>query len=310
MNNISDLWWQKYRPKTLDELILNKESKDILKSFDSSKNIPHLLFTSTAGTGKTSTAKILVNDVLNCDHLYINASEENGIDTIRTKIIGFSQTKSFDGNIKVIILDEADSLTKSAQDALRNIMEEYSDNVRFILTGNYKHKIIEPIQSRCQTISFDNSFKDYYARCVDILIKEGIKVPKEQIQELKKLTKCYYPDFRKSLNEIQKFSSTGTLNIGTISISSEFIDEVYEMVRDDVLECRKFLISSESSFQSDYHALLKSLLNSVYTRDIAQLVKKDAIVIIATHMEKHSMVIDTEINAFCCIIKLSEVLNR
>ena len=106
MNNIRDLWWQKYRPKTLDELILNKESKDILKSFESNKNIPHLLFTSTAGTGKTSTAKILVNGVLNCDHLYINASEENGIDTIRTKIIGFSQTKSFDGNIKVIILDE------------------------------------------------------------------------------------------------------------------------------------------------------------------------------------------------------------
>lgn len=310
MNDLNRVWWQKYRPQSLDDLVLNQENKNILRNWADKKIIPHLLFVGSSGKGKTSTAKILAKNILNADYLYINASEDNGIDTIRTKIIGFAQTKSFDGNIKVIILDEADGLSVPAQEALRNVTEEYIDNVRFIFTANYKHKIIEPIQSRCQNIDFEFSFSDYYKRCVDILIKEKIKVSSEQIPLLKKLTKKYYPDFRKCINELQKFSTTGSLCVGDFTISVDFIKNIYEKIRDDVISCREYVIQNETIFQSDYHELMKSLLNYIYTLPLSSLKKRDLLCVIANYMEKHSVVIDTEINSFNCFLNLNRILEN
>lgn len=307
---MSDLWTQKYRPTSFDDLILNQNSKDILNSFDKEKTIKHLLFVSSPGTGKTSTAKILVNNVLKCDYLYLNASDENGIDTIRTKVTNFAKTKSFDGNLKVIILDESDAITNNAQDALRNIIEEYTDNVRFILTANYKHKISDAIQSRCQTISFDSPYKDVYTRCINILINESIKVDKEQIPLLKKLIKNHYPDIRKCINELQKFSISGSLNITNISVSDEFVEQIISKLKDDVFELREFIISSESEFQSDYHELMVSILNAFYKRhEIPILTKKDICICIADHMHRHTSVKDTEVNVFNCLLKLSKLMS-
>jgi DNA polymerase III delta prime subunit len=307
--NINSIWWEKYRPKTLDSLILSDESKKILKHYEQTKDIPHLLFVSGPGTGKTSTAKIIVNDVLKCDYLYINASDENGIDTIRHKIIGFSQTKSFDGNIKVVILDEADSLSSEGSRALRNVMEEYSDNTRFILTANYKHKIISPIISRCETINFEFSIKDVAKHCLNILNKEGVKIPVEQFQHLQDLIRFNFPDFRRIIGNLQKYSVSGTLDIKNSSIDNTFISSILDKIaKEEIYEIRKYVISNEIVFQSDYHNLLKCMLNYIYEVFPDSIKKKEAILIIGNHIETHFRVSDTEINAFVCMVALSKLL--
>ena len=136
------LWVEKYRPKTLGDIILSDDNLSIIEKYQTENEIPNLLFAGCQGVGKTTLAKILVNDVLECQYLYINASDENGIDTIRSKVTQFAQTRSLDGKIKVIILDECDGLSQDAQRALRNTMEEYAEITRFILTANYSHRII------------------------------------------------------------------------------------------------------------------------------------------------------------------------
>lgn len=310
--DVNKLWCEKYRPKTLDELILNEDTKNILRSYKETKDIPHLLFVSTPGKGKTSVARIIVNDILKCDYLYINASDENGIDTIRFKIVNFAQTKSFDGGLKVIILDECDALSESAARALRNIMEEYSNTTRFILTANYKHKIIPAIQSRCQTLEFNQSLTEVIQHCASILQKEKIKITTgEQITKLKNLIKNNFPDIRKTLNELQKYSLNGILDIKNYSLPTEFVSDIFEKIKtEDVSDVRKHVIASEAIFQSDYHNLLKCLLNYIYDSDLDSLKKKECILIITEHMYRHTFVIDIEINSFACFITLSKILNQ
>ena len=172
--NFNNLWVEKYRPKSLSDIVLVEETRSIANSFKDKKEIPNLLLIGIQGIGKTSLAKIIVNDILGCQYLYINASDENGIDTIRNKVVSFSKTKSFDGGIKVIILDEVDGISLEAQKALRNTMEEYSSNTRFILTGNYKHKIIQALQSRCQELNLIPPLEGIAKRVLTILRSENI----------------------------------------------------------------------------------------------------------------------------------------
>ena len=308
--DFNTLWCEKYRPKTLETLCVSDETREILASYKKNKDIPHLLFVSTPGTGKTSTAKIIVNDVLQCDYLYINASDENGIDTIRHKIVGFSQTKSFDGGIKVVILDEADSLSGDGARALRNVMEEYSHNTRFILTANYKHRIIDPIRSRCVILNFDHNIADVVKHCAKILAKERITIPKDQIIGFRNLIKTNFPDFRKILNDLQKYSISGSLNIKNSVVSDEFVEEFYSiLIQDDIMSIREFLIKNENTYQSDFHALMKAVLNLIYTKNIDSLKKKESILTIAHHMDRHSQVIDVEINCFACMVVLSKIFH-
>ena len=166
---ISDIWVEKYRPSSLDEIILNTNTRNYFNTIKEQNNIPNVLFVGRPGIGKTSLAKIVVNDLLKCQYLYINASDENGIDTIRTKVLNFAQTKSLFGDVKVIILDECDGLSIDAQKALRNSIEEYHDLTRFILTANYKHKIIPALQSRCQIIDITYEKNDYIAKLISIV---------------------------------------------------------------------------------------------------------------------------------------------
>jgi DNA polymerase III delta prime subunit len=306
--NFNKLWVEKYRPRTLDNIVLPLETREALEKFRENKDIPHLLFVGTPGNGKTSLAKIIVNDILKCDYLYINASDENGIDTIRHKIIGFAQTKSFDGGIKVVILDESDSLSPESARALRNVMEEYIDNTKFILTANYKHKIIPALQSRCQTLSFNHTIKDVAKHCYNILLKENILINKDQIEKFQNLIKSNFPDFRKTLNELQKYSLSGTLNIQSSLISDEFMTDLYDRLqKEEVFDIRKFIISHEQVFQSDYHNLMKCLLNYLYDKQIDSLKKKEAILIITEYMYRHTFVMDIEINFFACLINLSKL---
>ncbi len=301
-----DLLTEKYRPQTLDDLIIDDGVKNIIRNFG--KDIPNLLITGIQGTGKTSLARIIANDILKCDYLYINASDESGVDTIREKVIGFAQTKSFDGGMKIIILDESDGISKMAQGILRNVMESYSSTTRFILTGNYKHRIIPALQSRCQSLTLHTSLKDVTRRCLEILKKECIEIPNDQKKPLVALIKSHYPDIRKCINELEKYSKSGVLSIETKKDTNQVMDLIYTNLKSgDTLKTRKFLIENEELFDSDHESLLKDLLNYFYDLSIDDTTKKQAILIIAESLFKMMSVTDREICAIAGLLQLEEL---
>jgi DNA polymerase III delta prime subunit len=308
--NFKGLWCEKYRPNSLDNIVLSEDTRKLLLHYKETRDIPHLLFVGNPGVGKTTTAKLIVNDLLKCDYLYINASDENGIDTIRHKIVGFAQTRSFDGGIKVVILDESDSLSGDGARALRNVMEEYSDTTRFILTANYKHKIIPAIQSRCQSIDFNHNLKQVAKHCIEILLKENIMINSEMIPKIQELIKVNFPDFRRILNDLQKYSISGTLIIRDSTIDNTFISNIVSKLKSDtILDVRNFIISNEMVFQTDYHNLLKVIFNYICDEIPDSLSKKESLCLIAHHMDRHSQVIDVEINCFACLVALSKLLH-
>lgn len=303
--DFSGIWTEKYRPAVLNDLVLDSKSLAVLRNIK--EEIPNLLFTGAPGTGKTTTAKIIVNDILKCNYLYINASDESGIDTIRYKITNFAQTKSFDGKVKVIILDEADGLTSQAQQALRNTMESFTKYCRFILTANYKHKIIPALQSRCQSLELKPVIENAVKRCYSILQLEGVAVKDEQKKKFVQLVKTYFPDLRKTINELQKSVVDNELCIDTYSADNELLEAIFKKLK-NTIELRSFLIENEDRFQGDYDTLLTSFLNFIYVQSLSDDKKKEMIAIIADHLWKSSMVLDKEINCFACMINLERVL--
>ena len=307
MNNFDHLWVEKYRPKNLDEVLLPDTAKHKLEEFQQNGEIPNILFAGINGIGKTSCAKIIAKDILKCDYLYINASDENGIDTIRTKVVSFAQTKSFDGKIKIVIFDEGDRLSHESQCSLRNIMEEYAGTTRFIITCNYTHKIIPALQSRCISFDITHKIENVIKHCYGILTKEQIVVPETQKIRFIELCKSYFPDIRKIINEIQSASTSGTLNIDSKTVESKFAEAVFKKLRDSQ-DVRKFVIENEQLFQNDYHNLLKSILNIVYNSDLQTLQKRESILIIADHIYKHAFVIDPEINFYACMLNIQKII--
>jgi len=260
MSEFSNLWTERYRPSTLDDIVLSKEDRELLLSLQSKQEIPHLLFAGIQGTGKTSLAKIIVNDILDCQYLYINASDENGIDAVRGKIMGFAKTKAFDGKLKVILLDEADNISLDGQKALRNVMEEYAGTTRFILTCNYLFKVIPPIQSRCSIVNLVPPVEGVVKRIVEILKKEEVTIPEEQKPLLLDHIRRNLPDIRRIINDIQKYSNTGTLQIRN-EVSAEFVDGILTDIKEhkDLMAIRKYIIENEKEFSNDYRHLLKEM---------------------------------------------------
>ena len=304
--SIDDIWVEKYRPQTLDDVCISDANRKIIAGFG--KDIPHLLLTGAAGVGKTTIARILVQDILKCDYLYINASDENGIDTIRNKVSGFVQTKSLDGNIKVVILDEADYLSKSAQSVLRNLMESYAHTARFILTGNYRHRIETSLQSRCQSLDIKPSLQQALIRCLNILEFEGIPIDKDQTRQLAILVKGYYPDLRKCINEISKYCNDGQLNITANVNNNELCQKIVTDINNHAtLSLRKYLIQNDERFNSDWEQLLVDLLNHIYATSIEDSKKKAMVLTIADHLDKCSRVNDKEINFFACVLNLENL---
>jgi len=306
MIEFDKIWVEKYRPTKLDDLILDDKSLKIVSQFKD--EIPNLLFVGSPGTGKTTLARIIVNDILGCNYLYINASDESGIDTIRHNITNFAQTKSFDGGVKVVVLDEADGLTTQAQAALRNTMETYAKYCRFILTANYKHKIIPALQSRCQSLDLKPVVEQAAKRCFNILKQENIKVSDEQKKKFVVLVKRLFPDLRKTINEIQKSVVDGELCIDSSGSDSELLKDVFEGIKEDSLKVRKYLIENEDRFQGDYDTLLANLLDYIYDQPIDEFKKKQLITIIADHLYKSAFVVDKEINSFACLVALELAL--
>lgn len=306
MIEFDKIWVEKYRPAKLDDLILDASSLRVVSQFKD--EIPNLLFVGSPGTGKTTLARIIVNDILGCNFLYINASDESGIDTIRHNITNFAQTKSFDGNVKVVVLDEADGLTSQAQAALRNTMETYAKYCRFILTANYKHKIIPALQSRCQSLDLKPVVDQAAKRCFNILRLENVKVSEEQKKKFVILVKKHFPDLRKTINEIQKSIVDGELCIDSNASDNELLAKVMQGVRTNSLGLRKYLIENEDRFQGDYDTLLANFLDFLYEQDLPDMKKKEMIVIIADHLYKSAFVVDKEINAFACLVSLEKAI--
>ena len=301
-----NLWVEKYRPATLDGMQLLPSNRAVLDKFAKNKEIPNLLFVGNAGIGKTSLAKVICKNMLECQYLYINASDENGIDTIRTKVNNFAQIRSFDGNIKCIILDEVDGLTLDAQRALRNTMEEYAQLTRFILTANYKHRVIPPLQSRCQSFDLTPTVDMCIEQILLILSKEDVQVDDDCIEKLRKFIKTCAPDLRKCINEIQKSVLDGRLVFDNLnSIKSSFIDGIYNIVdKGYVLKARKKVIESEHVFNGDYTELLRSLFNYIHDANIPDTKKAQQLIVVSEHLYRASFVIDPEINFYSCLLEL------
>ena len=208
------LWVEKYRPSNLDTYIGNDHLKDKVSVYLESGDLPHLLLYGKAGTGKTTLAKILVKNI-ECDYLYINASDENNVETVRTKVKNFASTMGFK-DYKIIILDECDYITPNAQAALRNLMETFSKHCRFILTCNFVERIIDPIQSRCQSFQIIPPSKKEVAKHIhDILLKENVM---SDMKDLKVLIDSGYPDIRRVINSAQRNVVKGKLKLDTTSI--------------------------------------------------------------------------------------------
>lgn len=310
MSLYDQLWVEKYRPKSLKDLVLSEENRKFFSEINDST--PHILLHGSAGTGKTTLAKILVKDILQCQYLYINASDENGIDTIRNKVISFAQTSSLDGKKKVIILDEFCGTTNDAQRILRSVMEEYSETTRFILTANYINRIIEPIQSRCLMFKIQPSIENSLIRCCEILNQENIKVSSDQKNILLEYIKVNYPDLRRIINDLQRFSTTGFLIIDKSNDLKNIADKIFNLLitKTDSSKIRKLVIEEEKSFASDYQNLMKEIMDIFFNSNkVKDSTKKRIMLEIGEHMYRDNFVLDHEINFYCCIIAIETALN-
>jgi DNA polymerase III delta prime subunit len=317
MNLLTDyVWEQKYRPENLDDVVLEQSIKNKLLEYKKDRQIPNILLNGIQGIGKTTLARVICKDVLNdCDYMYINASSENGIDVIRTKITDYANLASFDGGISVVILDEASGLTPQAQESLKSVMEEFSKTCRFILTCNEKHKITAPIISRCVTLDIKHSQNSVIKRIAKILESEGVSFDKEEVPNIKKIVDRYYPDIRKTIKKIQFFVNQEKIfkyYEDSEQISLDFIDKLFEMILkkvDDVFEIRQFIIDNEMEFSKDYHLLLKMMFENLkYMKDLKKEQKGIIAFLIPEYMYRFNSVVDKEINTFHCILDIRKEL--
>ena len=309
-NDYKNLWIEKYRPSTLDSLVLEESTRQDIEKYAKTGEIPHLLFHGQAGGGKTTLAKLIVNELLDCDYLYINGSDESGVDVVRGKIKNFAERKSMDGNLKVIILDECDGMTSSggagssAQQALRNMMEEYAHNVRFILTANYFNKIIDPIVSRCIVYRIHPPLKEFAKRCYEVLTEENATV---NTKEFVPYIKEFYPDMRKAINSMQRDTVDGKLIITDDTTSAEsIIKDVFDHIKNKSSHkvLRTMIIERTSEFSNDYRLLMSSLFNYVYDSNLSDDGKRQWLIELSSGLYRHEAVMDKEINAYSTLLKL------
>lgn len=297
-NKKHTLFTEKYRPDTLEGYIGNEDFKSSLQQWIDTSDIPHLLLTGTAGTGKTTAAKLIVNNI-NCDFIYINCSDENGVDTIRDKVKNFVSSASFKP-LKVVIMDEADFLTVNAQAALRNVIETYSMNARFIFTCNYLERIIDPIQSR--TVIFEltpPSMQDVAFKCVEILDLESVTYTKKDIVRIIKQT---YPDIRKTLNQLQSSIKNGELMESRVVTNfNKTSDEIIALLATKSIKSFNNIrqIVADSNIR-DYNELYRVLFDRADEFTDSAI----ATLIIADYQYKSLMAPDKEITMMACISKL------
>jgi|TARA_B110000503_G_scaffold119689_1_gene181702 DNA polymerase III delta prime subunit len=300
------LWVEKYRPQKIEDCILPKHIKSTFEDIVRGGDLHNMLLTGTAGLGKTTVAKALCNE-LDLDYLLINGSEESGIDTLRNKIKQFASSVSLQGGYKVVILDEADYLNaQSTQPALRGFMEEFSNNCRFILTCNFKNRIIDPLHSRCTTIEFNVSKKDaaplcgqFLKRCTNILKGEGISYDEKVVAEL---IMKHMPDWRKVLNELQRYGSSGSIDTGIlVSLSETSLNDLMIHLKEKNFKGMRQWVSNniDSEPAAIYRKIYDNMNDYIDPQSIPQLV-----LILADYQYKNSFVADHELNTVACLTEV------
>ena len=307
MNKLNDeyLWVEKYRPQTVSDCILPKHLEDTFLNFVENGEIPNLLLCGTAGVGKTTIAKALCQQ-MGYDWIILNGSSEGDIDTLRTKIVNFASTVSFSGKGKVVIYDEADYLTAVTQPALRNFIEEFSKNCGFILTCNFRNRIIEPLHSRCSTIEFripadqkPNLAMDFMTRCETILDEQNIKYDKKVIRTL--ISK-FFPDWRRVLNELQRYSASGEIDAGIlVNLSEDSVKELMSFLKEkDFTKVRRWIVNN---LDNDPSRIFRRLYDSLYNHLTPNSIPT-TVVILADYSYKSAFVADQEINLLACMTEI------
>jgi len=304
--NTDFLWVEQYRPKTIDDCILPDSLKSLFSAFIKKGEISNMLFSGTAGIGKTTVAKALCEQ-MNCDWIMINGSEEGGIDVLRNKIKNFASTVSLSGGKKVVILDEADYLNpQSTQPALRGFVEEFHKNCRFILTCNFKNRIIEPLHSRFSNIEFKVNPKDkpklasrLFERAIYILKEQNVDYEDKVLVEL--ITK-HFPDFRKLINELQRYSVSGAIDAGIlVNVSDENLKTLVTHLKNkEFSDMRKWVVNN---LDNDPVKIFRKIYDTLYT-NLEPSTIPHAVLIIADYQYKSAFVADQEINLVACLTEL------
>ena len=300
------LWVEKYRPQKIDDCVLPDSLKDTFKQYIAQGELPHFLLSGTAGVGKTTVAKALCNEI-GAEYIMINGSEESGIDTLRTKIKGFASTVSLTDSPKIVIIDEADYLqANSTQPALRSFIEEFSANCRFIFTCNFKNRILEAIHSRCACIDFKIDNKDkqvllglFFKRATQILKQENVDFDQKVVAEL--ITK-YFPDYRRVLNELQRYSVSGKIDSGIlVNMSQESFKDLIKMMKEkDFTNVRKWVgKNSDSDTVAIFRELYDTSVTYMAPESIPQLV-----LILADYQYKAAFVADHELNIMAALTEV------
>ena len=299
------LWTEKYRPQTVSDCILPDRLKQPFQEYVNQKNIPNLLLSGGAGVGKTTIAKAMCNEI-GCDYMVINGSDESGIDVFRTKIKTYASSMSLMGGRKVIIIDEADYLNpNSTQPALRNAIEEFASNCSFIFTCNFKNRIIEPLHSRCAVVDFTlkNGEKaqmagQFFKRIQTVLSNETVEYDDKVIAEL---IKKHFPDFRRIINELQRYSQFGKIDVGVLNqIGDVAINDIVKFLKDkDFGSIRKWVASNDIDAATLFRKLYDNLYDTLKPQSIPQ-----AVVILADYQYKNAFVADAEINTVACLTEL------
>ena len=300
------LWVEKYRPTTVDACILPNSLKESFSEFVKDKHIPNLILSGGPGVGKTTVAKAMVEEI-GATWMMINGSEESGIDVLRTKIKNFASTVSLEGGRKYIILDEADYLNpQSTQPALRGFMEEFHKNCGFILTCNYKNRLIEPLHSRCSVVDFiiaknekPKLASDFFSRVKMILSDENVKFDQKVVAEL--LNK-YFPDWRRVLNELQRYSASGQIDAGIlVNLSEVNVNELMESLKkQEFTNVRKWIVNN---LDNDPVRIYRRFYDSLYDY-IDKSTIPHAVVILAEYSYKSAFVADQEINLLACFTEI------
>jgi len=300
------LWVEQYRPPNIKECILPERLKSVFQAFVDKNQVPNLLLTGGPGVGKTTVARALLNE-LDLDYIIINGSMKGNIDTLRTEISQFASTVSFTGGRKYVILDEADYLNpQSTQPALRNFMEEFSNNCGFILTCNFKNRIIEPLHSRCSVVDFTMSKKEmaslapqFLKRVSNILKMKGVEFDPKVIAEL---IMKHMPDWRRVLNELQRYSVTGKIDVGILTtLSDESFDSLVSMMKNqDFTGIRKWVVDNADIESSTLFRKLYDYANKkMKPMSVAQMV-----LILAKYQYQAAFVVDHEINNVACLLEI------
>jgi DNA polymerase III delta prime subunit len=299
------LWVEKYRPHKIEDCILPESIKSTFQEYVDRKEIPNLLLTGSAGVGKTTIAKALCEEV-GCDYIVINGSDDNGVDYIRIKVKNYASSMSLSGGRKVIIIDEADYLTHNAQAALRGSIEEFAINCSFIFTCNFKHKIMDAIHSRCSVVEFklQNGQKakmaaQFFKRIEWILSTEGITYDKDVVAAV---VMKHFPDNRRVLNELQRYSVSGTIDRGLLAVIADVqISDLIKAIKGkDFGSARKWVTNN---LDADSATILRKIYDSMY-----DFLKPDsippAVLVLAKYQYQSAFVADQEINMMACLTEL------